>query len=35
VYNTNTYTSGPSDPFGGSTTTDAEQMSLYATYTTG
>jgi hypothetical protein len=35
VYNTNTYTSGPSDPFGGAITTDAEQMSLYATYTTG
>lgn len=33
VYNTNTYTSGPSNPFGGSLTTDSEQMSLYATYT--
>ncbi len=33
VYNTNTYTSGPSNPFGGSLTTDGEQTSLYATYT--
>jgi len=33
VYNANTYTSGPSNPFGGSLTTDGEQMSLYATYT--
>jgi hypothetical protein len=31
-YNTNTYTSGPSNPFG-SVTTDSEQASLYATYT--
>jgi hypothetical protein len=29
---TNTFTSGPSNPFG-SFTTDSEQMSLYATYT--
>ncbi len=33
-YNSNTYTSGPSNPFG-SFTTDSEQMSLYATYTPG
>jgi hypothetical protein len=32
-YNTNTYASGPTNPFG-AVTTDAEQMSLYATYTT-
>jgi outer membrane protein assembly factor BamB len=31
-YNTNTYTSGPSNPFGSFKTTN-EQMSLYATYT--
>jgi subtilisin family serine protease len=31
--NSNTYTSGPSNPFG-SASTDSEQMSLYATYTT-
>ena len=31
--NSNTFTSGPSNPFG-SFTTDSEQMSLYATYTT-
>ena len=31
-YNTNTYTSGPTNPFG-SVTTDSQQMSLYATYT--
>jgi subtilisin family serine protease len=31
-YNSNTYTSGPSDPFG-TPNTDAEQMSEYATYT--
>lgn len=31
-YNANTYTSGPTNPFG-SFTTDSEQMSLYATYT--
>jgi hypothetical protein len=31
-YNTNTYTSGPSNPFGSFNTTN-EQMSLYATYT--
>jgi hypothetical protein len=30
-YNANTYTSAPSEPFG-AVTTDAEQMSLYATY---
>jgi len=30
-YNTNTYASGPSDPFG-ATSTDAEQISIYATY---
>src|SRR5438128_1146061 len=30
-YNANTYTSGPSDPFG-TPTVDSEQMSLYATY---
>ncbi len=34
AYNVNTYTSGPSNPFG-SASTDSEQMSLYATYTTG
>jgi subtilisin family serine protease len=33
-YNSNTYTSGPESPFG-SFTSDAEQMSLYATYTSG
>ncbi|MEA2209267.1 MAG: hypothetical protein QOF54_1744, partial [Solirubrobacteraceae bacterium] len=32
-YNANTYTSGASNPFG-TPTTDAEQASLYATYTT-
>jgi hypothetical protein len=31
-YNANTYTSGPSNPFG-AVTTDTEQTSLYATYT--
>ncbi len=31
-YNANTYTSGPSNPFG-PFNTDSEQMSLYATYT--
>ena len=31
-YNANTYTSGPTNPFG-AVTTDAEQTSLYATYT--
>jgi YVTN family beta-propeller protein len=31
-YNSNAYASGPSNPFG-SFTTDSEQMSLYATYT--
>jgi hypothetical protein len=30
--NSNTYTSGPSNPFG-TATIDAEQMSIYATYT--
>ena len=33
-YNANTYTSGPTNPFG-AVTTDAEQASLYATYTPG
>ena len=33
-YNASTYTSGPSNPFG-SVTVDAEQTSLYATYTPG
>ncbi len=33
-YNANTYASGPSNPFG-STSTDNEQASLYATYTPG
>ena len=33
-YNTNSYSAGPSNPFG-SVTTDSEQMSLYATYTPG
>lgn len=32
IYNANTYSSGPSDPFGSSYTTDNEQMSLFATY---
>ncbi len=32
-YNTNTYTSGPSNPFG-TPTTDSEEMSIYATYST-
>ena len=32
--NTNTFTSGPSNPFG-SFSADSEQMSLYATYTPG
>ncbi len=31
-YNGNTYTSGPTNPFG-TASTDSEQMSLYATYT--
>ena len=34
AYNANTYSSGPSNPFG-SASTDSEQISLYATYTTG
>ncbi|MEA2153347.1 MAG: hypothetical protein QOI18_1580, partial [Solirubrobacteraceae bacterium] len=34
AYNLNTYASGPTDPFG-TVTTDAEQTSLYATYTPG
>jgi hypothetical protein len=34
-YNTNTYSKGPSDPFGAVTTIDSQQMSLYATYTPG
>ncbi len=33
-YNTNSYASGPSNPFG-TVTTDSEQTSLYATYTAG
>jgi hypothetical protein len=33
-YNANTYASGPTNPFG-SVTVDAEQTSLYATYTPG
>jgi subtilisin family serine protease len=33
-YNSNTYTAGPSDPFG-PFTADSQQMSLYATYTAG
>jgi hypothetical protein len=33
-YNANTYSSGPSNPFG-AVTSDSEQMSLYATYTAG
>ncbi len=33
-YNANTYTSGPTNPFG-AVTTDAEQTSLYATYAAG
>jgi hypothetical protein len=33
-YNVNTYTSGPSNPFG-SVTVDSEQTSLYATYSPG
>src|SRR5438477_8835015 len=33
-FNGNTYTSGPSNPFG-EPTADSEQMSLYATYTAG
>ncbi|MEA2313309.1 MAG: large repetitive protein, partial [Solirubrobacteraceae bacterium] len=33
-YNTNTYSSGPTNPFG-AFTTDAEQTSLYATYSPG
>ena len=32
-YNANTYSSGPSNPFGSTVTTDGEQMSIYATYT--
>ena len=32
-YNSNSYAAGPSNPFG-AVTSDAEQMSLYATYTT-
>jgi hypothetical protein len=32
-FNINQYSSGPSDPFGSSFTTDNEQTSLYATYT--
>jgi hypothetical protein len=35
VYNSNTYTSGPSNPFGPIGGSDSEQMSIYATYTTG
>ena len=33
-FNTNAYSAGPSNPFG-SFTQDSQQMSLYATYTTG
>ena len=33
-YNVNTYSAGPSSPFG-NVFTDGEQMSLYATYTAG
>ena len=33
-YNNNSYASGPSNPFG-SVNIDAEQTSLYATYTPG
>ncbi len=33
-YDANSYTAGPSDPFG-AFSTDGEQMSLYATYTSG
>jgi len=33
ISNSNTYTSGPSDPFGSGTTTDDRQMSLYAAFT--
>jgi hypothetical protein len=33
-YNSNSFASGPTNPFG-AVTTDAEQMSLYATYTPG
>jgi hypothetical protein len=33
-YNSNVYTSGPSNPFG-PVSTDAELTSLYATYTPG
>jgi len=33
-YNSNVYTSGPSNPFG-AFHTDAEQASLYATFTPG
>jgi hypothetical protein len=33
-YNANAYASGPTDPFG-TVSTDAEQTSLYATYTPG
>jgi hypothetical protein len=33
-YNANTYTSGPTNPFG-AVTVDAEQTSLYATYSPG
>jgi hypothetical protein len=32
AFNSNTYTSGPSNPFG-TASTDSEQMSIYATYT--
>jgi hypothetical protein len=34
ILNSNTYTSGPSNPFG-TGTTDDQQMSLYATYQPG
>jgi hypothetical protein len=33
IYNANSYSSGPSNPFGSTYTTDNEQMSIYAVYT--
>jgi len=35
VFNSNTYTSGPTNPFGAVGASDSEQMSIYAMYTTG
>jgi len=35
VFNSNTYTSGPTNPFGAVGASDSEQMSIYATYTAG